>query len=198
MKVDPEICKTCGCWNEGCRGDGAPLASINYPMCGALKASPIMHSSSDRKITGYDTRFNKDLMFSSKSGDWNTPIDLYSWLDNLFHFTLDPCTTEDNPLGTAKFYTLKMDGLKQSWRWERVYINPPYGRIYPRWVRKAYKEVTENDCELVVMLLPARTDTIVFHDYCTKGEIWFLKGRLHFSGHENPAPFPSMLVIFRK
>ena len=26
--------------------------------------------------------------------------------------------------------------------------------------------------------------------------VWFLKGRLHFSGHKNPAPFPSMIVKY--
>lgn len=181
---------------------GEPIGESTCSECGWSKieilADSIMISSSDREITGYGTRFNREVMFSSKSGEWNTPKDLYDWLDDQFHFTLDPCTSEDNPMDAPKFYTSKEDGLKQSWKGKRVYVNPPYGRIYPIWVRKAYKEVTENDCELVVMLLPARTDTIIFHDYCTKGEIWFLKGRLHFSGHKDPAPFPSMVVIFRK
>lgn len=142
--------------------------------------------------------WNREVMFSSKSGDWRTPKDLYDWLDQQFNFTLDPCTTPDNPLGAPKFYAFPEDGLKKSWSNERVFINPPYGRVYPKWVEKAYNEVKHGDCELVVMLLPARTDTETFHKYCVKGEIWFLKGRLKFSGSKNSAPFPSMLVIFRK
>ena len=196
MKVDPEICNTCGCKTEGCKGNGPPIASISYPVC-AITGDVMWHPYSHKEVTDYISRFNREVMFSSKSGDWDTPKDLYNWLDDQFHFTLDPCTTEDNPLGVSKFYTSKEDGLKQSWAGERVYVNPPYGRIYPHWVKKAYKEVTENGCELVVMLLPARTDTIIFHDYCIKGDIWFLKGRLHFSGHKNAAPFPSMIVIFK-
>lgn len=140
--------------------------------------------------------FNRDVMFSSKDLNAGTPLELYEELDKIFHFTLDPCTSEDNPLGSPKFYTVKDDGLKQSWRSERVYCNPPYGREYPKWVKKAYREVTFNKCELAVLLLPARTDTVIFHDYCCKGEIWFLRGRLKFRGHESAAPFPSMLVIF--
>lgn len=55
------------------------------------------------------------------------------------------------------------------------------------------------DCELVVMLLPARTDTKWFHEYCYgKAEIRFIKGRLKFGDGKNSAPFPSMLVIYRK
>lgn len=49
------------------------------------------------------------------------------------------------------------------------------------------------------MLIPARTDTRWFHDYIYRKEnvtVEFLKGRLHFSGSKNAAPFPSMIVVF--
>ena len=54
----------------------------------------------------------------------------------------------------------------------------------------------------IVMLIPARTDTSYFHDYIYgKAEIRFLRGRLKFEDENgaamNPAPFPSMVVIFR-
>ncbi|WP_448973407.1 hypothetical protein [Oribacterium sp.] len=52
---------------------------------------------------------------------------------------------------------------------------------------------------LVVMLIPARTDTRYFHDYIYgKAEIRFVKGRLKFGDGKSPAPFPSMVVIFRE
>lgn len=48
------------------------------------------------------------------------------------------------------------------------------------------------------MLIPARTDTKAFHEYIYgKAEIRFVRGRLKFGGSKNPAPFPSMVVIFR-
>ena len=54
---------------------------------------------------------------------------------------------------------------------------------------------------VVVMLIPARTDTLAFHEYIYhKAEIRFIKGRLHFRVNGQPgdaAPFPSMVVIFR-
>ena len=53
------------------------------------------------------------------------------------------------------------------------------------------------------MLLPARTDTSYFHDYIYgRAEIRFIRGRLRFTdedGNEkDAAPFPSMVVIYRK
>lgn len=49
------------------------------------------------------------------------------------------------------------------------------------------------------MLIPARTDTIAFHEYIYgKAEIRFLRGRLRFNNSKNSAPFPSMIVIFKE
>lgn len=81
-----------------------------------------------------------------------------------------------------------------------VFCNPPYGRQIGKWVRKAYKESQLTDYP-IVLLIPARTDTSYFHDYIYgKAEIRFIRGRLKFTdeqGHEfDPAPFPSMVVIY--
>lgn len=66
------------------------------------------------------------------------------------------------------------------------------------WVEKAYNEA-QKEGTLVVMLLPARTDTKWFHNFIyQKAEIRFIKGRLKFGGCKNSAPFPSMVVIFKK
>ena len=74
------------------------------------------------------------------------------------------------------------------------WCNPPYGRKIGDWVKKA----SEADAT-VVMLLPARTDTKWFHEYIYgKAEIRFIKGRLKFGEAKNAAPFPSMIVIFKK
>ena len=79
----------------------------------------------------------------------------------------------------------------------RVFCNPPYGKAIARWVRKCAAEAAKPDT-LVVMLIPARTDTAYFHDYIYRKakEVRFLRGRLHFNESKNAAPFPSMIVIF--
>ena len=78
-----------------------------------------------------------------------------------------------------------------------MFCNPPYGRDIGRWVQKAYEEGHKENT-VVVMLIPARTDTKYFHDYIMhRAEVRFVKGRLKFGGAAAGAPFPSMLVIFR-
>ena len=78
----------------------------------------------------------------------------------------------------------------------RCYCNPPYGREISKWVEKAYSENKKG--VLVVLLLPARTDTKWFHEYIyKKHEIRFIKGRLKFNDGKKSAPFPSMVVVMR-
>ena len=74
-------------------------------------------------------------------------------------------------------------------------MNPPYGREVGVWIEKAYKESLKG--AIVVCLIPSRTDTKYWHDYCMKAnEIRFIKGRLKFGDSKNSAPFPSAIVIF--
>lgn len=80
---------------------------------------------------------------------------------------------------------------------ETVFCNPPYGREIGAWVEKAYNEAKKPGT-LVVMLIPARTDTKYFHDYIYRQhEIRFVRGRLKFGGSNNSAPFPSMVVVMK-
>lgn len=140
---------------------------------------------------------NTDLMFSSKEESWETPQDFFDALDAEFHFTVDVCADQSNHK-CVRYYTEKKDGLAQSWRGETVWCNPPYGRKLPLWVEKSFKEVYENGCKTVVMLIPARTETRWFHDYILhRSEIRFVRGRLKFGGSKYNAPFPSMVVVFR-
>ena len=134
-------------------------------------------------------------LFSSTTEEWATPQDFFNALDAEFHFTLDPCSTDENAK-CVKHYTKEQDGLVQDWTGETVFCNPPYGREMPKWIKKCYEHYTGGG--IAVMLIPARTDTKAFHEYIYgKAEIRFIKGRLKFGGSHNSAPFPSMVVVFK-
>ena len=136
-------------------------------------------------------------MFSSKTDQWATPQDFFDKLDEEFHFTLDPCADEFNHKCNT-YFTEADNGLTQSWLGHTVFCNPPYGSEIKAWVKKCHDESAENNIT-IVMLIPARTDTQYFHEYIYgKAEIRFIKGRLKFGNSKNSAPFPSMIVIFKK
>lgn len=135
---------------------------------------------------------NTAVHFSSATDLWSTPQNLFDSLAIEFPFVTDVCALPDNAK-CDHFFTPEQDGLKQ--QWELIcWMNPPYGREIGKWVKKAYESALAG--AIVVCLLPARTDTSWWHDYCMKGEIRFIRGRLKFGGCINSAPFPSAVVIF--
>lgn len=138
---------------------------------------------------------NNKALFTSGSVEWATPQELFDRLNEEFHFTLAPCSTDENAK-CRKHYTKEQDGLSQDWTGETVYCNPPYGREMVKWIRKCYEHFVGGGT--AVMLIPARTDTKAFHEYIYgKAEIRFLRGRLHFNESKNNAPFPSMVVVYK-
>ena len=138
---------------------------------------------------------NTDLMFSSETDQWSTPQEYFDDISKEFTFTTDVCASAENAK-VLHYFTRADNGLIQDWNGV-CWMNPPYGRVIGKWVKKAYESSMGG--ATVVGLLPARTDTKWFHEYIYgKSEIRFIKGRLRFGGCKNPAPFLSMLVIWKK
>lgn len=134
-------------------------------------------------------------MYSSNTDEWGTPQKLFDELNERFEFDVDVCANAENAK-CRRYFSKEEDGLKQDWtQFKTCWMNPPYGRQIGSWIEKAYE--TSLYGTTVVCLLPSRTDTRWFHDYCVKGEITFIKGRLKFNDGKVPAPFPSMIVIFK-
>ena len=144
---------------------------------------------------------NNDLMFSSNKDDWETPQSFFDEINKEFHFSFDSACSEEN----TKCEGYDTDSLEHEW-YGVTFCNPPYSQS-KLFIKKAWEEYKLEHCH-VVLLLPARTDTIAFHEYIYgKAELRFIKGRLKFEingeplldkkGRPSPAPFPSMLAIYR-
>lgn len=136
-----------------------------------------------------------DVHFSSDSPEWYTPKGIVTpVLDVLGTIDLDPCSnSKTNPnVPATRVFTKDDDGLARDWE-GRVYMNPPYGRELVDWIHKLCSEHESGDVPEAIALVPSRTDTAWFRRMRPYPRC-FLFGRLSFSGHENSAPFPSMLV----
>ena len=139
---------------------------------------------------------SQSVHFSSASDNWATPQDFFDKCSAEFGpFDLDACASEENHKA-PHYFTVADNGLAQDWA-GRVWMNPPYGRTIKDWMSKAYSSALSGGAQIVVCLVPARTDTAWWHDFAAKGEVRFIRGRLKFGGHKNSAPFPSALVIFK-
>jgi phage N-6-adenine-methyltransferase len=164
-----------------------PKADTVNPELGDLMSSPSSTASKANLMR---------VMTSSEDLTWATPKEWFEYLDLEFKFTLDPCSSENNAK-CRRHYTEVEDGLAQSWTDERVFMNPPYGRELPKWLKKAYESARDHGT-LVVCFVPARVDTEWWHRYAAKAsEIRFPVGRVKFTGAESGAPFPVAIVIFR-
>ena len=134
-------------------------------------------------------------LFSSETCEWATPQSLFDTLDAEFGFTLDVCATRENAKCT-NYYTETEDGLKQEWKGV-CWMNPPYGREISKWVKKAKETAERGGGDVVVCLVPARTDTKWWQEQAMHAsEIRLIAGRVKFSGHKSGAPFPSAVLIF--
>lgn len=97
-------------------------------------------------------------------------------------FTIDAAASEANAL-LPRFWTREHDAIAQSWGGERVWCNPPYSDLEP-WVEKAWTEMVDGTCALVVMLLPANR--------CEQG-FW----QRHVEPYRDGAPFHGVRLTTR-
>jgi site-specific DNA-methyltransferase (adenine-specific) len=139
---------------------------------------------------------SRAYMPPSQTDDWATPKAFYDKLNEVHEFDLDVAASSTNHL-CDDWYGLdhpdesRKNGLEAEW-YGHVWCNPPYGRGIKDWVLKASQHH-----DLVVMLLPARTDTRWFHDLVLpNANVTFVRGRIKFGTSNAGAPFPSMVVEF--
>ncbi len=130
----------------------------------------------------------------NKTDVWHTPPEI---IRALGPFDLDPCWSPSPLPATAKM-RLTEGGLEGPW-FDRVWLNPPYGRpsIITPWVRK----MAEHNHG--TMLIFARTETDMFFEYAwnAASALLFLRGRLHFYRADGTrakanAGAPSVLVSY--
>lgn len=126
---------------------------------------------------------NIDACLSHKSDDWRTPSDLYDFMIN--HEGFIDCFPYQSDIDE---FTLERGCCLN------LYANPPFSKLnkIPQWIKH---QVNDNH-NLVVLLIPSRTDTKYFHELLEfKPFIFFIKGRLHFNDSKS-APFPCLLMVF--
>lgn len=142
---------------------------------------------------------------SSIDDTWATPRDYYEKVAKEFNFKLDAAALQSSTLVGDNWYgpdhpdETRRDAFLMDWTKDSeggvVWLNPPYGKTIKQWMKKAYDEAKRG--ATVVCLVPSRTDTAWFHEYCIDHEVRFIRGRLKFGAAVNPAPFPSALVIMK-
>ena len=139
---------------------------------------------------------NFDGKFASAKSDWETPQWLFDLLDQEFHFECDAAANAENAK-VENFIDKDTNALRVSWH-GTCWLNPPYSKGIGPWVEKAYREAMGYERATVVMLVPARTNTVWWHRYCMEAaEVRFILGRPKFGGAKHGLPQPLAVVVFK-
>ena len=170
---------------------------------------------------------------SSTNYEQSTPWEVFNEQTKGYRILLDACASCANTKA-AHWYDINCDGLKQDWAadlirlqqhaqminaidgmlWTgikplegkaAIWMNPPYGREIPKWIKKAIQEALKG--ATIICLLPARPGSVWFGwlwNYKTnRPRRWvkewrYLPGRIHFNDQRLGAKFPSMVLILKR
>ena len=149
-----------------------------------------------------------DILMSSANNEWETPPWLFAILNDIFKFSIDAASSDNNHLCPV-WFTEQQNSLKLDWKQHlidykcetnTIYLNPPYGSGLKPFMKKV-KEEYEKDCT-IVCLTPARVDTKWFRIAWDNAKYFaFIYGRLKFELNKKQigtATFPSAISIFTK
>ena len=101
------------------------------------------------------------------SQEWGTPEKYVQAIKEFFggEIDLDPCSNQFSIVGARVEYMLpRHDGLKDSWNFKRIYVNPPYGLDRKRgtgiksWLYRC-AQAHKNFGSEVLALVPVATNT---------------------------------------
>lgn len=103
----------------------------------------------------------------SQSQSWCTPPKYVNAVLKMFDgvISLDPCSNQFAITNAETSYILPFhDGLKETWNFEKIYVNPPYGADYERgtsvkdWISRCCQAHEMYKSE-VLALIPVATNT---------------------------------------
>ena len=110
---------------------------------------------------------------NTQSQNWGTPAKYVNAVKTFWDgkIDLDPCSNEYSIVHAATEYCLpEQDGLKESWNYPTIYVNPPYGADRQRgttikdWLARCARAHIDYKSE-VIALVPVATNTSHWKSY---------------------------------
>lgn len=110
---------------------------------------------------------------NTQSQDWGTPENYVNAVREFFggHIDLDPCSNKYSIVHARREYQFPThDGLRESWNFPTIYVNPPYGidkehgRSIKHWLARCAMAHKQFKSE-VLALVPVATNTGHWKNY---------------------------------
>jgi hypothetical protein len=130
----------------------------------------------------------------AKRDDWNTPQYILDAVREAFQddIHLDPCSNANSIVGSKENYLLPYsDGLRDSWDFPTIYVNPSYGRSIGRWIKRA-DDAAKLHGSQIAMLIPCTPETKPWKEiiWTSTTGICMLNRRVKFLGALQGIPKP--------
>jgi hypothetical protein len=118
-------------------------------------------------MEGYTPNMTAGRQVITQNKDWCTPPKYVEAIRDFFGGTihLDPCSNRYSIVNASIEYSLpKQDGLRESWDYPTIYVNPPYGIDHIHgtairdWLRRC-EEANRRYSSEVIALVPVATNT---------------------------------------
>jgi hypothetical protein len=155
--------------------------------------------------------FSEKLIVKESNMHWNTPPKYIEPIEKFFdgNVALDPCSNEYSMINASTKYSLPdQDGLKSSWNFPTIFVNPPYGSDRERntsirnWIAKCAFANRKYNSE-VLALIPVAPNTRHWKEYVfpTATAICFLydsRPKFYLDGveHKKGAPMACVMVYW--
>ena len=184
MKTPPAYCATCG-----------KRLSRPHPMgrkpTFCLRSGACRQKAYRRRVKAKQTLQRQHARLrhlQQESFEWYTPKKYVEAARNVLgEIDLDPASSEQaNRIVQAKlFYDQTRDGLTQTWKAQKVWLNPPYCKQgstsnQDRWTAKLLTEYKAGNVKEAILLVTAATETTWFHRLY-QFPMCFVKGRIQFT-----------------
>ena len=100
-----------------------------HPMETPCRSQAGIDHFEQKELAG-DSLVSAGRKLNTLSQEWGTPKKYVDAVREFFHgkIDLDPCSNEYSIVHAITEYCLPFhDGLKESWNFPTIYVNPPYG-----------------------------------------------------------------------
>jgi ParB family chromosome partitioning protein len=142
----------------------------------------------------YFTRLKRELART----EWHSPTEMVEAARTVMGgIDLDPasCAQANKIIKAEKFYSLREDGLSQPW-FGRIWLNPPYGRFAPKFVKRFGELFSIGSIEQGILLLGTHhlTTEWIGVVFLHKPIICFPTKRLQFSDSKSRPAHGSVIL----
>jgi hypothetical protein len=161
------------------------IAAKAPELIAQIKSGEVSIPEAEKKL-GF--KQSTKIIVSTETNEWYTPKNYVEAVRKVLgEIELDPasCASANKVVKATKYYTEEDDGLKQKW-YGKVFLNPPYGDVGPKFVARLIKEYEAGNVTETILLLNSHvTDTKWFQPLFNY-LLCFTDHRSKFWNDENP------------